>query len=365
MSLTQINGGTQVQDATLTPAKVTSGVIIAAGTNPFTGDQSLGGFKITSLGTPTSSTDAATKAYVDAAVNGLDWKASVRAATTANGALATAYENGDVIDGVTLATGDRILIKNQTTGSENGIYTVNASGAPTRATDADASAEVTAGLAVFVSEGTVNADTQWGLTTNDPITLGTTALTFAQIGAGTTYTGSNGISVAGTVISPTYGTTANTICQGNDSRLSDARTPVGTSLSSANIWVGNGSNLAAAVALSGDVTITNAGVATVANQVKLAKVITRETPAGTINGSNAVFTTANGVVAGTESVYLNGILQDAGAGNDYVFSSTNTITFNAAPVSGDKIRVSYISTYQGALAWGRHRYVLAKSSTAR
>lgn len=154
-----------------------------------TASLNLNSQKIISLATPTSGTDAATKAYVDAAINGLDWKASVRAATTANGTLASAYVNGSVIDGVTLVTGDRILLKNQTTGAENGVYTVNASGAPTRATDADASAEVTAGFAVFVVEGTTNADTGWVLTTNDAITLGTTALTFAQFSGSTTTAG--------------------------------------------------------------------------------------------------------------------------------------------------------------------------------
>lgn len=114
----------------------------------------------------------------------VDWKDSVRAATTVAGTLTTDFENGDIVDGVTLATGDRILIKNQSTGSENGPYTVNASGAPTRATDADTSAEVTGGLAIFVNEGTANGNTNWFLTTNDPITLGTTALTFAQISGG-------------------------------------------------------------------------------------------------------------------------------------------------------------------------------------
>src|SRR5436190_10072507 len=91
--------------------------------------------RIQNVASPSTGTDAANKNYVDGAVNGLDWKSSVRAATTATGTLATAFANGQVIDGVTLATGDRILIKNQSTGSENGIYTVNASGAPTRATD--------------------------------------------------------------------------------------------------------------------------------------------------------------------------------------------------------------------------------------
>lgn len=114
----------------------------------------------------------------------LDWKQSVRVATTASGTLATDFENGDTVDGVVLATGDRILIKDQGTGSENGIYTVNASGAPTRATDCDEDAEVTAGLTVVVTEGTANADLIFVLTTNDPITVGSTTLTFSQISAG-------------------------------------------------------------------------------------------------------------------------------------------------------------------------------------
>lgn len=159
--------------------------------------------RVVNVASPSAASDAVNKSYVDGLVNGLDWKASVRAATTAAGTLASSFANGSVIDGVTLATGDRILIKNQASGSENGIYTVNASGAPTRATDADANAEVTANLSVFVEEGTVNADTAWTLTNNGAITLGTTALTFGQVGGGTTYSAGNGLGLAGTVFSVT------------------------------------------------------------------------------------------------------------------------------------------------------------------
>jgi len=128
-------------------------------------------------------TQKAVKTAIAAAVAGLSWKQAVRVATTANGTLSSAYENGDTVDGVTLATGDRILIKNQTTGSENGIYTVNASGAPTRATDADGGAELV-NASCYVSEGTTNADTQWTCTTNAPITVGSTSLAFAQLTSG-------------------------------------------------------------------------------------------------------------------------------------------------------------------------------------
>ena len=125
--------------------------------------------------------------YVDGVIAGLAWKASVRAATTAPGTLASSFENGDAIDGVTLVTGDRILIKNQSSGSENGIYTVNASGAPTRATDGDTGAELKQ-AAMYVQEGTVNADTQWVCTNNGTITINSTSVVFAQFTSGASTT---------------------------------------------------------------------------------------------------------------------------------------------------------------------------------
>ena len=156
-----------------------------------TGTIDVSSARITSLATPTGSTDAATKAYVDAQLQGLDVKQSVRVATTANGTLSSAFANGQTVDGITLATNDRILIKDQSTGSENGIYTVNASGAPTRATDFDANSEVTGGAFFFAEEGTTNADNGFVLTNDGAITLGTTALTFTQFsGAGQVIAGS-------------------------------------------------------------------------------------------------------------------------------------------------------------------------------
>lgn len=135
--------------------------------------------------TTTNATDAAQKQYVDAAINGLDWKANVRVATTANIAtLAGGAPN--TLDGVSLALNDRVLVKDQTTGSQNGIYSVTtvgtgANGTFTRATDADASAEVTNGMTTVVDEGTLYADTMWTLITNGAITLGTTSLAFTEM----------------------------------------------------------------------------------------------------------------------------------------------------------------------------------------
>lgn len=157
--------------------------------------------RITGLADPISAQDAATKGYVDSTAQGLDVKQSVRVATSVAGTLSTSFANAQVVDGVTLVTGDRILIKNQVTGSENGIYTVNSTGAPTRATDADISAEVTAGLFVFIAEGTNNADTGYVLTTNDTITLGTTSLTFTQFSGTGSFTAGVGLNLTGTSFS--------------------------------------------------------------------------------------------------------------------------------------------------------------------
>jgi hypothetical protein len=170
--------------------------------------------KITNLGTPTADTDAVTKGYADALRSGLDVKQSVRAATTANITLSGAQ----TIDGVAVIAGDRVLVKNQSTGLQNGIY-VAAASTWSRATDADADSEINPGMFCFVEEGTANADTGWVMSNNAPTTVGTTALTFAQFsGAGSfsvdatlTKTGNSigltsGIATAGTYTSVTVDT---------------------------------------------------------------------------------------------------------------------------------------------------------------
>jgi hypothetical protein len=124
-------------------------------------------------------TQKAVKTFVAAMLAGLSWKQAVRVATTANGTLATAYENGDTVDGVTLGDRRPHPAQEPIDRGENGIYTVNASGAPTRATDADSGAELV-NASVYVSEGTANADTQWTCSTNATITIGSTSLTWAQ-----------------------------------------------------------------------------------------------------------------------------------------------------------------------------------------
>jgi hypothetical protein len=132
---------------------------------------------------PSAAADAATKGYVDGLVNGLKWKQSVRVATAAAGTLATSFANGQTVDGVTLVTGDRILLRMQAAPAENGIYTVNASGAPTRALDMDAWAEIP-GAACFVEVGSTLADKEYVCTSDAGGTLGTTAIVWSDITGG-------------------------------------------------------------------------------------------------------------------------------------------------------------------------------------
>ena len=166
-----------------------------------TGAVSANSQKITGLADPTADADAANKGYVDGVAQGLDVKDSVKATTTANGTLSSAFANGQTIDGVSLSTNDRILLKNQNTATENGIYTVNASGAPTRADDLATGADA-AGAFVFVEQGTVNAENGFVCTSNKgSAVVGTNNLTFAQFsGAGQIIAG-DGLDKSGNTLS--------------------------------------------------------------------------------------------------------------------------------------------------------------------
>mgnify|MGYP003108679606 CR=1 FL=1 len=158
--------------------------------------------KITNLATPTSSGDAASKSYVDNVSQGLDVKDSVKVASTANGTLSSAFANGQTVDGITLATNDRILLKDQSTQTENGIYTVNASGAPTRADDFANGATV-AGAFAFVEQGTANADSGFVVSSDKGSdVVGTNNIVFTQFsGTGSGVSAGDGLDRAGSVMS--------------------------------------------------------------------------------------------------------------------------------------------------------------------
>lgn len=179
-----------------TPVKLKNNAGVIEGRNDADNAYVAAKFSIVTLtADPTNALEAATKQYVDAVATGLDVKKSVRVATAAalpaytrTGNVITATANGALaaIDGVTLVLNDRLLLKNGAAGADNGLYYVSQvgdAGNPytlTRVTDADTDAEVTAGLFTFIEEGTTLTDTGWVLSTNNPITLNTTSLTFTQ-----------------------------------------------------------------------------------------------------------------------------------------------------------------------------------------
>jgi len=140
----------------------------------------ISGGTITGLGAPSSGSDAATKTYVDDLVTGLKTRIITRVATTANINLSNALENGDTLDGVTLATGNKVLVKDQTDATENGIYNVVASGAATRDTDYDTVAEL-AGQLVIVQEGSTNADKIFLCTTDNSGSIGSVNIVFTIV----------------------------------------------------------------------------------------------------------------------------------------------------------------------------------------
>lgn len=352
-----------------------------------TASVSLNNQKITGLATPTADTDAANKAYVDAARSGLDVKDSVRVASTANIATLSGLLT---IDGVTVVAGDRVLVKNQSTGSQNGIY-VAASGAWSRATDADADAEVTAGLFTFVAEGTTQADSGWVLTTNDPITVGSTALTFTQFsgagqitaGAGLTKTNNtidavgtanritvnaDSIDIASTYVGQTSITTLGTIATGtwNGSTIGVANGGTGaTTLTGYVKGSGTSAFTASATIPGGDVSGNISGnAANVTGTVAIANGGTGATTAaaartalaatGKYAASNTAITVAGGIATwtvthalGTQdvTVQVREVATNALVEMDVVLTNTTTATLtwaSATNVAADTYRVVVI-----------------------
>lgn len=353
----QIRGSNQIMPGTITADRLVSNLALGLsqlaegadivkrdGSVPFTAAISHGGNRITNVGTPTASTDAATKGYVDAAVQGLDLKESVRVATTAPITLS----GTQTIDGVLVIAGDRVLVKNQADPAANGIYTVNV-GAWTRASDADESAEVDPGMFLFVQEGATNGDTGWVLTADTIVVVGVTGMNFSQFssagtisaGAGLTKTGNTidvgagfGINVGADAISVQADVTDNNI----EVVSGGVRIKRGTA--AGQLMVTQATSFAPTpVALSGDATLSAGGVLTLAsNVVREADYVAVETLTGTPNGVLAAFTLAATPVTGSVQIFVNGLLQRPTT--DYSVSG-NTVTFTTVPALGDWLAASY------------------------
>lgn len=174
------------------------GTYVNVSGDTMTGNLAMGGNLVTGLGAPVNSGDATNKGYVDSLVAGLSWKQATKAATTANITLSGAQ----TIDGVSIVAGDRVLVKNQTDQTENGIY-VAAAGAWARSADANTGASLD-GAAVYVQQGTVNADSGWTQTTSN-VTIGVSNIVWSQFSGSNAYVGGIGIDITGNTISVNLG----------------------------------------------------------------------------------------------------------------------------------------------------------------
>lgn len=200
LAATDVQGALNELQSDIDSRALDSAVIKKDGSVAFTADQSMGGFKLTNLAAPVGANDAARKSYVDSVAEGLKPKQAVRAATTADIVIATALNAGDIIDGVTLANGDRVLVKNQTAAETNGIYVAGVT--PARSSDFDSLSPIDEinGAYTFVQEGTVNAGRGY-VQSGAVAVLDTDPIEFVFFNSSASLTGGDGITITGNDVS--------------------------------------------------------------------------------------------------------------------------------------------------------------------
>lgn len=282
-----------------------------------TGAVSLNNQKITSLGTPTADSDAATKAYVDAVKQGLDIKDSVHAATVANIALS----GEQTIDNITVVAGNRVLVKDQTDATTNGIYVVS-TGTWSRATDANSDAKVTAGLFVFVEGGTNNGDTGWVLTTNNPISLGSTSLSFAQFSGAGQITAGDGLTKSGNTLN-VVGTSGRIVANADSIDL--ASNVIGTTGTYRSVTVDTYGRVTAG---TNPTTLAAYGITDAATSTHTHGNITNAGAIGSTANLPIITTTSGVLTTGSFGNTANTFCQGNDARLSDTRNTTNSLTFN-------------------------------------
>jgi hypothetical protein len=295
------------------------------------------------VATPTDAAHIATKGYVDAARQGLDVKQSVRVATTAPINLATDLEAGSTIDGVTLVAGNRVLVKDQSTATENGIYVAVASGAASRSSDANGTAdtgELKPGTFTFVEEGSTHSDKGFVVSTNGTITIDSTSIAWTQFSGAGSFTAGDGLSQSGNTIN--VNVTANRTAITADA-IDIASTYVGqssiTTLGTITTGVWNGTDVA--VADGGTGSSTAAGARTNLGIVTSAGTSTTSTPALARIAKQACAASA----AGTSSTTVTHLFNSSDViVQIYEVSSGATVIGDIVRTNADTVTVTLLGT---------------------
>lgn len=308
---------------------------------------------------PSSAMHPATKQYVDSIASGIVYKNSVRAATTANITLS----GTQTIDGISLVAGDRVLVKNQSTASGNGIYVVSAS-AWSRSDDANSGNELNGGTTVWVNEGTTQRDTGWTVTNDGTVTIGTTNIVWTQTSGLGQVTAGNGLTKTGNTLNVGTASASRIVINADNIDLAASGVSAGTFTkvtvdTYGRVTVGATASPADIGAQAASTLLTNiAGLGSNGIVVKSGT----SAYARTITGTAGEITVTNGDgVSGNPTISLSNTSVTPGTYNNVTVDAKGRVTSGSNTVEGATV-INATNGEGSSIAVGRAVYVSASGT---